>query len=192
MGEQSAIPGFGRTEEDFSRVDVHRLVQALLGVLPAASVLHDPEDLHPYECDGMAALRQLPLVVVLPETEAQVVAILRICADQRVPVVARGAGTGLSGGAQPHRFGVVLSLARLNRIIAIDAHAIMLELAEHARESFALHAEIGRNQGFFAWQDKRPAAAFTERKQKAGDALLGGYKADALDMLLQTQDLRSE
>ena len=123
MGEQSGMPGFGRTEEDFSRVDVRRLVQALLGVLPAAHVLHDPEDLRPYECDGMAALRQLPLVVVLPDTEAQVVDILKICAGQGVPVVARGAGTGLSGGAQPHRFGVVLSLARLNRIIAIDAHA---------------------------------------------------------------------
>ncbi|MCK6392321.1 FAD-linked oxidase C-terminal domain-containing protein [Zoogloea sp.] len=123
MGEQSGLPGFGRAEGDFSRVDVHRLVQALQGVLPAASVLHDPEDLRPYECDGMAALRQMPLVVVLPETEAQVVAILKICAGQGVPVVARGAGTGLSGGAQPHRFGVVLSLARLRRIIAIDAHA---------------------------------------------------------------------
>jgi glycolate oxidase len=123
MGEKLEIPGFGRVERDFSRVDVRRLVQALLGVLPAASVLHDPEDLRPYECDGMAALRQLPLVVVLPETEAQVVDILRICAAQEVPVVARGAGTGLSGGAQPHRFGVVLSVARLRRIIAIDAHA---------------------------------------------------------------------
>jgi hypothetical protein len=63
-------------------VDVRRLVQALLAVLPAAHVLHDPEDLRPYECDGMAALRQLPLVVVLPDTEAQVVDILKICAGQ--------------------------------------------------------------------------------------------------------------
>jgi glycolate oxidase len=123
MGEQSGMPGFGRTEEDFSRVDVRRLVQALLAVLPAAHVLHDVEDLRPYECDGMAALRQVPMVVVLPETEAQVVDILKICAAQGVPVVARGAGTGLSGGAQPHRFGLVVSLARLKKIVSIDAHA---------------------------------------------------------------------
>jgi glycolate oxidase len=106
-----------------SRRDKHRLVTALARVLPPTCLLHDLEDLRPYECDGMAALRQLPLVVALPETEAQVVDILKICAEQGVPVVARGAGTGLSGGAQPHRFGLVLSLARFKKILQIDAHA---------------------------------------------------------------------
>ena len=113
----------GQAERDFSQVDKHRLLAALARVLPPACLLHDPEDLRPYECDGMAALRQLPLLVALPETEAQVVEILRICFAQGVPVVARGAGTGLSGGAQPHRFGLVLSLARLKKILHIDAHA---------------------------------------------------------------------
>lgn len=123
MADRFEEPAFGAVERDFSQVDKARLVQALSRVLAPASVLYDPEDLRPYECDGMAALRQLPLVVVLPDTEAQVVEILKICAAQQVPVVARGAGTGLSGGAQPHRFGVVLSLARFGKILSIDAHA---------------------------------------------------------------------
>ena len=115
--------GLGLAERDFSQVDKHRLLTALARVLPPVCLLHDLEDLRPYECDGMAALRQLPLLVALPETEAQVVDILKICAEQAVPVVARGAGTGLSGGAQPHRFGLVLSLARFKKILQIDAHA---------------------------------------------------------------------
>ncbi|WP_374260525.1 FAD-linked oxidase C-terminal domain-containing protein [Zoogloea sp.] len=123
MGDMNERPGFGAVERDFSGVDKRRLIAALGRVLPPAGLLHDLEDLRPYECDGMSALRQVPMVVALPETEAQVVAILKICAAQSVPVVARGAGTGLSGGAQPHKFGLVLSLARFKKIIKIDAHA---------------------------------------------------------------------
>ncbi len=96
------------------------VVQALHSVLPADAVLYTPEDTTPYECDGLTAYRQRPLCVVLPETEAQVQAVLRTCHALRVPVVARGAGTGLSGGAMPHAEGVTLSLARFNRILEID------------------------------------------------------------------------
>jgi glycolate oxidase len=74
----------------------------------------------PYECDGLTAYRQLPLLVALPTTEEQVVAVLKLCHALRVPVVARGAGTGLSGGATPVRHGVVLSLAKFMRILDID------------------------------------------------------------------------
>jgi len=76
--------------------------------------------LKPYECDGLSAYRQLPLVVVLPRTEEQIVKILKLCYATQTPVVARGAGTGLSGGALPHAKGVLLSLAKLNQIIAVD------------------------------------------------------------------------
>jgi glycolate oxidase len=79
------------------------------------------EDTRPYECDGLTLHRHLPRAVVLPANEAEVIAALRICATHRVPVVPRGAGTGLSGGATPHTEGVVLSLARLNSFIGIDA-----------------------------------------------------------------------
>src|SRR5690606_7735059 len=83
-------------------------------------LMYETEDLRPYECDGLAAYRALPLVVALPTTEEQVVAVLRTCFELGVPVVARGAGTGLSGGALPHTRGVLLSLARFNRILKLD------------------------------------------------------------------------
>ncbi len=96
------------------------VVAALGAVLPADMILARREDVTPYECDGLSAYRALPMVVVLPQTEEQVAAVLRVCHRLGVPVVARGAGTGLSGGATPHRQGVVLSLARFNRIVRID------------------------------------------------------------------------
>ena len=97
-----------------------QIVQGLQAHLPAHQLLWQREDTTPYECDGLTAYRERPLVVALPETEAQVQAVLRTCHALDVPVVARGAGTGLSGGAMPHRLGVTLSLAKFNRILAID------------------------------------------------------------------------
>jgi glycolate oxidase len=97
-----------------------RVVQALSGALPPDAILYTPEDTTPYECDGLTAYRERPLLVALPETEAQVQALLRTCHSLQVPVVARGAGTGLSGGAMPHRLGVTLSMARFNQIQAVD------------------------------------------------------------------------
>ena len=96
---------------------------ALQSVLPMHCVLSRPEDTRPYECDGLSLYRALPIAVVLPETEAQVQSVLRVCKSLNVPVVARGAGTGLSGGAMPHAQGVVLGLAKFNRIRRIDPGA---------------------------------------------------------------------
>ena len=99
-------------------------VLAALGpLLPAHALLWQTEDTTPYECDGLTAYRERPLVVALPETEAQVAAVLAACHRLRVPVVARGAGTGLSGGAMPNALGVTLALAKFNRIVEIDAQA---------------------------------------------------------------------
>ncbi len=97
------------------------VVRALRAVLPDHALLWHNEDTTPYECDGLTAYRQRPLVVALPETELQVQAVLQTCHRMHVPVVARGAGTGLSGGAMPHAMGVTLSLAKFNRILAMDA-----------------------------------------------------------------------
>ncbi|MCE1251558.1 MAG: FAD-binding protein [Comamonadaceae bacterium] len=97
------------------------VVAALARCVPAHALLWQAEDTTPYECDGLTAYRQRPLVVCLPETEQQVQAVLRTCHQLQVPVVARGAGTGLSGGAMPHAMGVTLSLAKFNRILAVDA-----------------------------------------------------------------------
>ena len=96
------------------------VVAELAALLPAHALLWQREDVVPYECDGLTAYREQPLVVALPETEAQVAAVLRACHRLRVPVVARGAGTGLSGGAMPHAMGVTLSLAKFNRIVEVD------------------------------------------------------------------------
>ena len=96
------------------------VVKALQAVLPAHALLWNSEDTTAYECDGLTAYRQRPLVVVLPETYSQVQAVLKTCCAMGVPVVARGAGTGLSGGAMPHKLGVTLSLAKFNKILKID------------------------------------------------------------------------
>ena len=99
-----------------------RLVKKLRHILPPDAVLDDEERLRPYECDALSAYRCLPMLTVLPDTVAQVQQILRLCAEEKTPVVARGAGTGLSGGALPLTDGILLSLARFNRILAIDEH----------------------------------------------------------------------
>ncbi len=96
------------------------VVRSLKAVLPVHALLWQAEDTVPYECDGLTAYRERPLVVALPEDEAQVAATLKVCHAMGVPVVARGAGTGLSGGAMPHAMGVTLSLAKFNRILSID------------------------------------------------------------------------
>ncbi len=100
--------------------DGQGLIRRLRAILPAHSLLAEEEEMRPYECDGLTAYRQLPLLVALPENEAQVQAILRVCHELQVPVVPRGAATGLSGGATPHPNGVVVSLAKLKNIISVD------------------------------------------------------------------------
>jgi glycolate oxidase len=97
------------------------IIQALKKILPQDAVLHETEDMHPYECDGLSAYRQLPMVVALPTTVEQVQAILKLCHAMDVPVVARGAGTGLSGGALPHEHGVLLGLGKFKQILEINA-----------------------------------------------------------------------
>jgi glycolate oxidase len=100
-----------------------RLARLLRRCLPETCILFEGEDTRPYECDGLTLYRQQPMIVVLPETEAQVARVLQLCCEQGVPVVPRGAGTGLSGSALPHAQGVLLSLAKFNRILKIDAAA---------------------------------------------------------------------
>src|SRR5258705_6126973 len=101
--------------------DALPVVRALRAFLPEPAVLHEEEDTRPYECDGLTAYRQLPMVVALPETEEQVRRILQTCSALGVPVVPRGAGTGLSGGALPPGDGVLLSMAKFMRILRVDA-----------------------------------------------------------------------
>ena len=108
------------SEKTESNISSAALIHALRQFIPGESVLFEQEDLKPYECDGLSAYRAVPLVVVLPETIEQVQSVLTLCHQHQVPVVARGAGTGLSGGALPHEQGVLLSLAKFNKILSID------------------------------------------------------------------------
>src|SRR5579871_1230073 len=96
------------------------IATALRAVLPEDCLLSRPEERRPYECDALTAFRELPAVVALPRNEEQVLSILLTCNRLGVPLVARGSGTGLSGGATPHADGVLLSCARMNRVLAID------------------------------------------------------------------------
>ncbi len=96
------------------------IVAALRAIVPGEGVIDDETGRRPYECDGLTAYRQLPMVVVLPETEDQVSAVLRYCHGAGIRVVPRGAGTSLSGGALPLEDGVLLGLGKFNRILEID------------------------------------------------------------------------
>jgi len=95
-------------------------LNALQKVLPQRAVLRSADERRPYECDGLSGYKALPGVVVLPDCLEQVCSVMRLCQQYSVPVVARGAGTGLSGGATPHPEGVLLSMARFNRILSVD------------------------------------------------------------------------
>jgi glycolate oxidase len=101
------------------------LVTALRRILPAQRVITDPASLKTYECDGLTLYREMPLVAVLPEDAAQVAAIMRLSHERGIPVVPRGAGTGLCAGALPHPEGILLSLAALDRIIEVDADNLL-------------------------------------------------------------------
>lgn len=112
-------------------------------------MLFNEEDTRPYECDGLAAYRQLPMVVALPSNEAQVAAILRTCHAMQVPIVPRGAGTGLSGGAMPVADGVVLSTARLNKIIKLDPLA-RTAIVQPGVRNIAISEAAAKHQLYYA------------------------------------------
>ncbi|SDI33700.1 glycolate oxidase subunit GlcD [Pseudomonas panipatensis] len=109
-----------RLDGALPKVDKAALLAELRAALPDLDILHEAEDLRPYECDGLSAYRSAPMLVVLPERVEQVQTLLRLCHRMQVPVVARGAGTGLSGGALPLEQGVLLIMARFKRILEID------------------------------------------------------------------------
>jgi glycolate oxidase len=107
------------------RVEFVRDVEAALGI---EGVVKEPEQLRTYECDGLTGYRVVPGLVALPRTTAEVQAVVRLCARDGIPFVARGAGTGLSGGALPVAEGVVVSLTRMNRILGVDLEGARVTL----------------------------------------------------------------
>jgi glycolate oxidase len=110
-----------RDEDTAFAIQAPVLIERLRAVLPETALVVEESERRAYECDGLAAFRSMPLVVAIPDTIEQVQDILRLCSELGVPVVARGAGTGLSGGALPHPQGLLLSLARFDSIVELDA-----------------------------------------------------------------------
>lgn len=96
------------------------LYPQLLDILPKHCVIADDDSIKPYECDGLSGYKQIPRLVVLPESIEQIQSVMQLCQKTKTPIVPRGAGTCLSGGATPHPEGIVLSVAKLNSIIEID------------------------------------------------------------------------
>jgi len=135
------------------------VVSALRGFLPARAVLHEEEDTRPYECDGLTAYRQLPMVVALPETEEQVRRILQACHAMGVPVVPRGAGTGLSGGALPPGDGVLLSMAKFMRAVRVDPVARVAVVQPGVRN--AAISELAAPHGLYYAPDPSSQIACT-------------------------------
>ena len=135
------------------------VVNALRAFLPARAVLHEEEDTRPYECDGLTAYRQLPMVVALPETEEQVQRVLQTCFALKIPVVPRGAGTGLSGGALPPGDGVLLSMAKFMRVLRVDPRARVAVVQPGVRN--AAISEAARPHGLFYAPDPSSQIACT-------------------------------
>jgi len=135
------------------------VVAALRAFLPERALLHEEEDTRPYECDGLTAYRQLPMVVALPETEDQVRRILQVCSSMSIPVVPRGAGTGLSGGALPPGDGVLLSMAKFMRVLRIDPLARVAVVQPGVRN--AVVSELAAPHGLYYAPDPSSQIACT-------------------------------
>ena len=120
-------------------------------IIDNENIIIDQETQKPYECDGLSIYCEMPLIIVLPETVDQVCAVMKICHKLQVPVVARGAGTGLCAGAMPHKEGVLLSLAKLNKILEIDIPARLARVQPGVSNLSISHAVA--EQGFYYGPD---------------------------------------
>jgi glycolate oxidase len=135
------------------------IVEALRRLLPDERVIDSVNERRAFECDGLSAYRQMPMVVVLPSTTAQIAAVLRFCHDERIKVVPRGAGTSLSGGALPLADGVLLGLSRLNRILEVDV-ANRCVVAQPGVTNLAISDAV-RQLGFYYAPDPSSQIACT-------------------------------
>ena len=136
------------------------LAGALAAVLPQGAVLDREDQRRAYESDGLTAYRQMPLMVALPETTEQVSKVLRICASFGAKVVPRGAGTSLSGGALPLADGVLLGMARFNRILEVD-YANRCVVAQPGVTNLGISDAVG-TEGFYYAPDPSSQIACTK------------------------------
>jgi glycolate oxidase len=136
-----------------------KIVRALKGLVPPGSVIDAEREMRPYQSDGLTAYHQLPMVVVLPHTTTQVAAVLRYCHQNGIKVVPRGAGTSLSGGALPLGDGVLLGMAKFNRILEVD-FANRVAVAEPGVTNLAITQAV-EHQGFYYAPDPSSQIACT-------------------------------
>ena len=130
-------------------VDRARLLERLQAVLPSEAILASREQCRPFECDGLPTARAVPLLTLLPDTVEQVQAILRLCSELEVPVVTRGAGTGLSCGATPLVNGVLLVTSRMDRVLAVDTDARTARVEPGVR-NLAISEAVAEHGLFYA------------------------------------------
>ncbi len=124
-------------------------ISALAQTLPDGGLILDEAGRRPYETDGLSAIKQLPWAVALPKSEEQVLEVLRICREHGIPIVPRGAGTGLSGGARPRADGLLLSLSRMNRIVEIDVDNLVARVQPGVR-NLAVSEAVAEHGLFYA------------------------------------------
>src|SRR5919198_637356 len=136
-----------------------RIVAALRAIVPGEGVIATEREMRPYEADGLTAYRQLPMVVVLPDTTEQVSRVLAFCHAEAIKVVPRGAGTSLSGGALPLADGVLLGMAKFNRIREID-YANRVVVAEPGVTNLAISNAVAE-EGFYYAPDPSSQIACT-------------------------------
>src|SRR5258708_15406612 len=117
----------------------------LAALLPGERLLTHPEHLAAYESDGLTAFRARPLAVAIPETTEEVIALVRFCHQERLPFVARGSGTSLSGGSLPVADGIVIALNRLNRILRLDPE-LRIAVVETGGGKNQVHPAAGRSR----------------------------------------------
>jgi glycolate oxidase len=131
----------GRVTEAFRR--------EIAGLVGEGGLISEPAQLHTYECDGLTGYRVTPALVVLPATTEEVASVVRVCAREGVPFVARGAGTGLSGGSLPVADGIVIGLARMRRILAVDV-ANQRAVVQPGVTNLGISAAVGQHNLYFA------------------------------------------
>jgi glycolate oxidase len=124
-----------------------KIIVALSGFVPSENVISNEDELRVYECDGLSAYRQLPMAVVLPETTAQVSAILRYCYGEGIKVVPRGAGTSLSGGALPLEDAIIMGLGKFNQILNVD-YENRVVVAQSGVTNLAI-SDVVTDRGFY-------------------------------------------
>ena len=143
------IPPIHPAERISHRVKKPELLAELRTFLPGDAILFEQEMLKPYECDALAAYQTMPWIVVLPETVEAIQRVLRLCNDYGIPVVARGAGTGLSGGALPLDNGGLISMVKFNKILAIDCDNL-LAVVEPGVTNLAISKKVAKEGLYYA------------------------------------------